>query len=168
MTLAQDITRHYKGEWHGSYGAIPTPGHSISDRGTTVKDEPSAPDGVLVNSFNGGDPLAIKDQFRRDGLWQAMLHAGARTQPETMAAQAGRLSRAIHPAGLGYDLLALSGALADHQALDRRGRQGKPQGSTGSPCTETRRPAGASRSGQAQTKAGKLMIQIWIMGMAQI
>lgn len=68
MTIAQDITRHYGGDWHGSYGAFPTPGHGRTDRGMTVTDAPDAPDGVLVHSFNGGDPLAVKDECRRVGL----------------------------------------------------------------------------------------------------
>lgn len=68
MTTAQSITRHYGGEWCGSYGAFPTPGHSAADRGMTVKDAPDAPDGVLIHSFNGGDPLAVKDECRRVGL----------------------------------------------------------------------------------------------------
>lgn len=68
MTTAQAITRHYGGEWCGTYGAFPTPGHSLADRGMTVKDAPDAPDGVLIHSFNGGDPLAVKDECRRMGL----------------------------------------------------------------------------------------------------
>jgi RecA-family ATPase len=68
MTLAQNITRHFKGDWHGSYGCFPTPGHSAADRGMTVKDVPGAPDGVLINTMNGGDPLAVKDECRRVGL----------------------------------------------------------------------------------------------------
>lgn len=68
MTIAQSITRHYGGEWHGTYGAFPAPGHSRSDRGMTVKDAPDAPDGVLIHSFNGGDPLAVKDECRAAGL----------------------------------------------------------------------------------------------------
>ncbi len=68
MTIAQDITKRFHGEWHGDYGAFPTPGHGAKDRGTTVKDDPDAPDGVLIHSFNGGDPLAIKDQCRELGI----------------------------------------------------------------------------------------------------
>lgn len=68
MTTAQAITQHYGGDWRGSHGAFPTPGHSHEDRGMTVKDAPDAPDGVLIHSFNGGDPLAVKDECRRVGL----------------------------------------------------------------------------------------------------
>lgn len=34
---AENITRHFGGSWYGNYGAIPTPGHSAKDRGTTVR-----------------------------------------------------------------------------------------------------------------------------------
>ncbi|MDZ7895442.1 MAG: AAA family ATPase [Sphingobium sp.] len=68
MSAAQNITRHFNGTWHGSYGTIPTPGHSGKDRGTTVKD---GEDGeVLFHSFNGnGDEFRdLKDECRRAGL----------------------------------------------------------------------------------------------------
>lgn len=67
MTLAQDITRAFNGDWHGSYGTIPTPGHSPKDRGTTVRDNDNGDD-VVLSSFNGGDWKAIKDECRRRGL----------------------------------------------------------------------------------------------------
>jgi RecA-family ATPase len=68
LTLAQDITRQFNGDWHGDYGTFPAPGHDPKDRGMSVKDDPGAPDGVLINSFNGGDPLAVKDQCRALGI----------------------------------------------------------------------------------------------------
>lgn len=68
MDPAERITRHYDGDWHGDYGTLPAEGHSKRDRGVSVRAVPDAPDGVLVNTFNGGDPLAEKDRFRRDGL----------------------------------------------------------------------------------------------------
>lgn len=66
MTLAQDITRHYGGDWHGSYGSFPAPGHSKHDRGVTVKDGASGD--VVFNTFNGADWREIKDECRRLGL----------------------------------------------------------------------------------------------------
>lgn len=65
---AENITRHFGGDWHGSYGTFPTPGHDKRDRGMTVTNKPGAPDGVLINTMNGGDPLAVKDECRRLGL----------------------------------------------------------------------------------------------------
>jgi RecA-family ATPase len=68
MSLAQQITSHYGGTWHGHYGCIPTEGHSAKDRGTSLRDAADAPDGLLVHCHNGGDALAEKARFRRDGL----------------------------------------------------------------------------------------------------
>ena len=66
MTLAQDITRAFNGDWRGDQGFIPTPGHSLRDRGSTVRD---GDDGdVIFHSFNGGDWRALKDECRRRGL----------------------------------------------------------------------------------------------------
>lgn len=56
------------GEVRGNRVLVPTPGHSHRDRGTVLTIDPQAPDGVLVHSFNGGDPLAIKDDLRRRGV----------------------------------------------------------------------------------------------------
>lgn len=80
MTLAQDITQRFNGDWHGDYGTFPTPGHGPKDRGMSVKDDPAAPDGVLINSFNGGDPLAVKDQCRALGILPSRSADESRTQ----------------------------------------------------------------------------------------
>lgn len=66
MTPAQNITRHFGGEWQGSQGAFPTPGHSKADRGMTVKDTDDGD--VVFYSHNGGDWQAVKDECRRIGL----------------------------------------------------------------------------------------------------
>lgn len=63
---AQDITRHFRGDWRGSYGLIPTPGHSAKDRGTKVCDTDDGD--VVFNSFNGGDWREVRDECRRASL----------------------------------------------------------------------------------------------------
>lgn len=68
MTFAQDITRHFQGDWTGSQGAFPAPGHSPKDRGITVKD---APDGDVIfycHNESGFDWRAFKDHCRDLGL----------------------------------------------------------------------------------------------------
>lgn len=42
-----------RGEWRGSYGAIPTPGHSNRDRAITIKPVPDHPLGFVVHCHNG-------------------------------------------------------------------------------------------------------------------
>ncbi|EPR12084.1 hypothetical protein M527_01835 [Sphingobium indicum IP26] len=56
------------GEVVGNKAIFPTPGHSAKDRGSWASIVPGAPDGVLINSANGGDPLEIKDQLRSKGV----------------------------------------------------------------------------------------------------
>lgn len=68
MTPAQQITRHYRGNWQGNQGLIPTPGHSPDDRGTSVKD---AKNGEVVFYCHNGDQTLwqpLKDECRRLGL----------------------------------------------------------------------------------------------------
>ncbi|OQW45380.1 MAG: hypothetical protein A4S16_13580 [Proteobacteria bacterium SG_bin6] len=68
MTDLHRIAAATGGEVRGNSVAFPTPGHSKRDRGTIATLAPNAPDGLLVHSFNGGDPLAIKDQLREKGV----------------------------------------------------------------------------------------------------
>jgi RecA-family ATPase len=63
---AQNITRHYGGDWHGSYGSFPAPGHGKEDRGVTVKDTDGGD--VVFNSFNDADWRELKDECRRLGF----------------------------------------------------------------------------------------------------
>src|SRR5262245_30680784 len=42
----------------------PGPGHSPKDRSLSVKLDPSAPDGFVVNSFANDDPLKCRDHVR--------------------------------------------------------------------------------------------------------
>jgi hypothetical protein len=51
----------------------PGPGHSPRDRSLSIRFDPAAPDGFVVHSFSGDDPIACKDYARdRFGLpaWQ--------------------------------------------------------------------------------------------------
>jgi hypothetical protein len=68
MTDLKRIASAMGGEVAGEYAVFPTPGHSKKDRGSWAKLVPEAPDGVLVCSGNGGDPLQIKDELRVKGV----------------------------------------------------------------------------------------------------
>jgi RecA-family ATPase len=83
MTFAQDITRHFGGDWAGSQGAFPSPGHSPKDRGITVKD---APDGDVIfycHNDTGFDWRAFKDQCRDLGLLPPREQSSGATWRET-------------------------------------------------------------------------------------
>lgn len=67
MTDLRRIASAMGGEIRGNSVAFPTPGHSNRDRGSVATIAPGAPDGLLVHSFNGGNPLAIKEELRAKG-----------------------------------------------------------------------------------------------------
>ena len=65
------------GEIHGHRVLAPGPGHSKKDRSLQVTLELSAPDGFVVHSFAGDDPLVCKDYVREKcGLppWEPGRH----------------------------------------------------------------------------------------------
>lgn len=68
--LAEEIAAFYGGTASGDTTQIATPGHSVSDRGTSIKVDPRAPGGLLVHCFNGSreDALAVKEMLQRDGF----------------------------------------------------------------------------------------------------
>jgi hypothetical protein len=68
------ITRALGGDWYGSYGCAPGPGHSRKDRSLKISAHPTNPCDVTLHSFAGDDWRPIKDDLRRQGLlpeWRA-------------------------------------------------------------------------------------------------
>ena len=53
------------GEVSGGHVLAPGPGHSAQDRSLSVKLDDAAPDGFVVHSFAGDDPIACRDHVRR-------------------------------------------------------------------------------------------------------
>jgi hypothetical protein len=70
---ARQITRALGGDWSGSYGLVPGPGHSPRDRSVKVSDRPDGD--VLVHSFAGQDWRTIKNEWCRAGLLEDGLPA---------------------------------------------------------------------------------------------
>jgi putative DNA primase/helicase len=69
----RSLARVLGGEVSGRQVLAPGPGHSHRDRSISICIEPNAPDGFIVHSFAGDDPLVCKDYIReRLGLpsWQ--------------------------------------------------------------------------------------------------
>lgn len=64
---------------------VPGPGHSPGDRSLCVKFDPHAPDGFLVHSFEGDDPVACK-RYVLDKLGVPDGHSANGTQPKTVVA----------------------------------------------------------------------------------
>lgn len=89
------------GEASGNSVMAPGPGHSPHDRSPSVTFDANAPDGFLVHSFAGDDPIACKDHVR------ARLGLPA-FQPQ--AQMCGR-ERAQQPKKTYFDYHAESGAV---------------------------------------------------------
>jgi hypothetical protein len=61
----RNLARALGGEVSGrNHLLAPGPGHSRQDRSLSVKLDPAAPDGFLVKSFAGDDPIACRDHVR--------------------------------------------------------------------------------------------------------
>jgi putative DNA primase/helicase len=77
----------------------PGPGHSQRDRSLSVRFVPDAPDGFVVHSFPGDDPLACRDHVRAAlglGLWQPRRTEPApRPRPAPPDDEASRVSAAL-------------------------------------------------------------------------
>jgi hypothetical protein len=64
MLTLQQIARALGGEISGRQVKAPGPGHSPKDRSLSIKLDESTPDGFLVHSFAGDDPIRSKDYVR--------------------------------------------------------------------------------------------------------
>ena len=64
MIDPRNLARALEGEVRGEEILVPGPGHSASDRSLSVKVDANAPDGFVVNSFAGDDPIACRDYVR--------------------------------------------------------------------------------------------------------
>jgi hypothetical protein len=85
----RSIARALSGEVSGRQVLAPGPGHSPKDRSLSIKPDPAAPDGFVVNSFAGDDPLKCKDHIRdKLGMppWQPRPKGNGKAGP-TQAAE---------------------------------------------------------------------------------
>ena len=65
MTLdPREVARALGGSALGRNVVAPGPGHSRADRSLSIKIDPTAPDGFVVNSFAGDAPIACRDYVR--------------------------------------------------------------------------------------------------------
>lgn len=65
MTSAKTLTTELGGDWHGTYGLAPAPGHSPGDRSLGIWDKDGLP---FVHSFAGEDWHIIRDTLKEQGL----------------------------------------------------------------------------------------------------
>lgn len=64
MSDLRSIARTLGGDVVRDGVVFPGPGHSRKDRSASLRLDPNAPDGFVVNSFAGDDPIAIRDYVR--------------------------------------------------------------------------------------------------------
>jgi hypothetical protein len=76
MLTPQHVARTMGGEAWGNQILIPGPGHSRKDRSLSIRLEEGAPDGFLVHSFAGDDPIVCK-QYIREKLGLQLRTRGA-------------------------------------------------------------------------------------------
>jgi RecA-family ATPase len=61
----RSLARALGGDVNSGQVLAPGPGHSATDRSLSVKIDPAAPDGFVVHSFAGDDPIACRDHVRQ-------------------------------------------------------------------------------------------------------
>ncbi|GAA0004409.1 AAA family ATPase [Bradyrhizobium diazoefficiens] len=86
----QQVAAALGGEVSGREVLAPGPGHAPKDRSLSIKLDSSAPDGMLVHSFAGDDPLQCKDYVRERlglGRWEPK-RSGSRDHIGAMNARA--------------------------------------------------------------------------------
>jgi putative DNA primase/helicase len=70
---AREITLALGGDWYGTYGLVPGPGHSPKDRSVRIAASQSDPDEVHVHCFAPGDSWRdFKETLRSQGLIPAL------------------------------------------------------------------------------------------------
>jgi len=93
----QQLAAALGGEVSGGQVLAPGPGHSPKDRSLSIKIDASKPDGIVVHSFAGDDPLKCKDHVReRAGLdrWEP-----ARSKVDNIARMSERVRKPVAKAG---------------------------------------------------------------------
>jgi hypothetical protein len=93
----QQLAAALGGEVSGNEVLAPGPNHSPKDRSLSIKFDADAPDGMLVYSFAGDDPLVCKDYIRdRAGLprWDPTK---AKSRPDHIARMNDRVSQSATP-----------------------------------------------------------------------
>lgn len=77
---ARAIVLSHGGDWHGTYGMVPGPGHGPKDRSCKVWQHG---DRILVHSFCGDDWRDCRAHLGLDGDWRAEPHKGKAPRRQT-------------------------------------------------------------------------------------
>src|SRR5438552_3181069 len=106
------------GEVSGREVLAPGPNHSAKDRSLSIRLDPAAPDGFVVHSFAGDDPLQCKDHVR------SKLGIAWTPQPkrasDSIARMSQRVAVASKPADYVYELEDGTPYLRVRRSADKR------------------------------------------------
>jgi RecA-family ATPase len=131
------VAKLLSGEVASGQVRAPGPGHSPQDRSLSVRLDPHAPDGFIVNSFATDDPIACRDYVRQKLGLPAFTNGSGRRRASNdaveralMAAVASQATRSDGKIIAQYDYKNADGALA-YQVLryePKNFRQRRPNG----------------------------------------
>jgi hypothetical protein len=142
LTNLQTLAKAPGGEVNRSQVLAPGPGHSPIDRSLSVKLDSDAPDGFVVHSFAGDDPLKCRDHVReKAGLEPFKANGGGRRRASNDAIERALMTAvaAQRPDGnkrhivVKYDYTDAAGVLL-YQVLrlePKSFRQRRPDGNGG-------------------------------------
>ena len=77
----QALVRAVGGDVKGQKALVRGPNHSATDRSLSVELRPDAPDGFLVHSFAGDDPIACRDYVRENAGLPAFQPRTSKPRP---------------------------------------------------------------------------------------
>jgi RecA-family ATPase len=100
-TNLQALVRAVGGEIKGNGATVRGPNHSAADRSLSVEIRPDAPDGFVVHSFAGDDPIVCRDYVRENaGLPAFQPRASKPRQPDiSIDAMVSAMADAATPRG---------------------------------------------------------------------
>jgi RecA-family ATPase len=102
LTNLQTLAKALGGEVNRSQVLAPGPGHSPIDRSLSVKLDSNAPDGFVVHSFAGDDPIVCRDHVReKAGLEPFKPNGGARRRASNDAIERALMAAVVGQRGDG-------------------------------------------------------------------
>jgi hypothetical protein len=113
----QQLARFLGGTINNGQVLAPGPGHSAADRSLSVKLDPNAPEGFILHSFAGDDPIVCRDYVREKAGLPAWKPSGNGHKRATDA----DIDKAVMAAIMGQQSASRSPVVARYDYTDERG-----------------------------------------------
>lgn len=91
--LARQATKFLGGDWHGSYGMAPGPGHGKHDRSLKIAAHRLNADDIVLHSFASDDWRGVKDELRHAGILPMRGAASAAADPVAVKKKAAEVAK---------------------------------------------------------------------------